>query len=236
MKLPEYIEPCPIIDALVEIRFSTNTHPNAVFGLLYNSLKTDFEKVESLPILQLPEQVRINDKNLKYKPHYKISSKDYVVQIGPEVITISSFPQYLGWHEFSKKIYDVLSKIEQPSIIDEIQRVGIRYINFFNSNIFNNITLSININNEPINNENTVIRTQFAHESFNSTLQIANNAVDNNNEHGSIIDIDTFTTEGLNDFFSNKEEIINSGHKEEKRLFYSLLKKNFLDSLNPTYK
>jgi uncharacterized protein (TIGR04255 family) len=70
MKLPKTINPCPIIDALLEIRFRTTTHPNAVFGLIYNTLQEDFPRVESLPILQLPDQVRAADPNFKYKPHY----------------------------------------------------------------------------------------------------------------------------------------------------------------------
>lgn len=79
MRLPLKIDPCPIIDALVEIRFSTTIHPNAVFGLLYNALQTDFSKVENLPILQWPEAVRSSDPSLQFKPHYKISSKEFVV-------------------------------------------------------------------------------------------------------------------------------------------------------------
>ncbi len=76
MTLPIKIDPCLIIDALVEIRFSTKIHPNAVFGLLCNALQTDFEKVENLPILQLPDSVRSSDPNLQFKPHYRITSKD----------------------------------------------------------------------------------------------------------------------------------------------------------------
>ena len=68
MSLPRNIERCPIIDALVEIRFETALNPNAVFGLIYGALMNDYPgKVENLPILQVPEAVRKNDPALKFK-------------------------------------------------------------------------------------------------------------------------------------------------------------------------
>jgi len=72
MKLPLKISPCPIVEALLEIRFTTVIHPDAVFGLFYNALKSDFPKVDNLPILQIPDALRATDPNLKYKPLYKI--------------------------------------------------------------------------------------------------------------------------------------------------------------------
>lgn len=73
MDLPKTIDPCPIVDALLEIRFQTLTHPNAVFGLIYNELQKDFPKVENLPILQLPDAIRASDPNFKFKPQYKLA-------------------------------------------------------------------------------------------------------------------------------------------------------------------
>ncbi|NJW55502.1 TIGR04255 family protein, partial [Salinimicrobium oceani] len=104
MKLPKRIDPCPIVDALVEIRFSTKINSNAVFGLIYNSLQPEFESVENLPIQQLPEPVRSSDPNLRFKPHYRVKSENFIVQIGPDVLTISSHPNYLGWTRFSEEI------------------------------------------------------------------------------------------------------------------------------------
>jgi len=235
MKLPKTITPCPIKDALLEIRFSTKMHPNAVFGLIYNALQHDFQnKVESLPILQLPDALRAADPNFKYKPHYKISNNTNVVQIGPEVLSISSYPKYLGWETFSKKIISIIEKVEKIKIIDNVNRLGIRYVNFFETDIFNNINLKICIQDKNINYKNTVIRTEIGLGDFKSTLQIANNAY-NLTTAGSVIDIDTFKEGRLEDFFAQKEKIINAGHTEEKKLFFSLLKKDFLTSLNPEY-
>jgi len=243
MNLPKSIHPCPISDALFEIRFFPKTHPGAVFGLVYNVLKDDFNKgVVNLPILQIPEVVRKLDSNLKYKPHYKISNDSFVVQIGPEVLSISSFPKYVGWKKFSEKIFDVLKKIEDIEIINSIVRIGIRYVNFFEKNIYDEIDLKVLIANKEIEYNNTIIRTEIIQQGYRSTLQIGNNAtlqVENgttkNRKSGSFIDIDTFKNDELESFFSNKEKIINKVHKKEKELFFSLLKDDFLSNLNPEY-
>ncbi|SFD87158.1 TIGR04255 family protein [Thermophagus xiamenensis] len=234
MKLPKAIYPCPILDALVEIRFSTKIHPSAVFGMIFNVLKGDFPNVENLPILQLPEAVRATDPNFKFKPHYRISNEKFVIQIGPNVLTISSFPKYTGWKEFSEQIFRVLNNVEKVGIIDSVIRIGIRYINFFDNNIFKDIELKICIRNKDIEYKNTIVRTEIEQGDYKSSLQVANNA-NYKNKLGSIIDIDTFTESNLKDFFANKEEVISRGHAKEKELFYSLLNENFLKTLNPTY-
>jgi uncharacterized protein (TIGR04255 family) len=234
MTLPKVINPCPILDAIFEIRFTTKTHPSAVFGMMYNVLKEDFSNVENLPILQLPEAVRTNDPNFKFKPHYKVSNNKFVTQIGPEVLTISSFPNYAGWEEFSKQIFSILDKVKNIEIIDSVERIGIRYINFFDHDIFNNIELKVSLGKDDIDYKNTIIRTEIEQDTFKSSLQVANNA-NHNKKLGSIIDIDTFTTNNLQNFFDQKEDLISEGHLKEKELFFSLLKEDFLKSFNPTY-
>jgi uncharacterized protein (TIGR04255 family) len=234
MSLPKTISPCPILDALFEIRFSTKMHPNAVFGLIYNALQADFGESENLPILQLPEAVRAADPGFRFKPHYRIFNENFVVQIGPDVLTISSYPKYAGWTVFSNKILDVLDKVEKVGIIDSILRIGIRYINFFGGDIFKDLNLKILIGENSIENKSTVFRTEIEQTDFSSTLQIANN-VNNQDRLGSILDIDTFRENGLENFFLNKADIIGNGHEREKELFFSLLKKDFLTTLNPVY-
>lgn len=234
MNLPKKISPCPIIDALLEIRFIPNINQNAVFGLIYNALQKDFPTVENLPILQIPEPIRNIDPNLKFKPHYKISNEEFVVQIGPDVMSIASFPQYTGWNKFSTVISEVLNRIEVTTVVKSVNRVGIRYINFFDDNIFDKINLNVQINNFLIEYRSTVIKTEILQDEYISTLQIAN-SVSIAEKVGSIIDIDTSINIQIDDFFRNMENIINQGHQFEKELFFSLLKDDFLESLNPEY-
>lgn len=234
LELPKSIEKCPIIDALVEIRFDTSVPSSAIFGIIYNELKDKYKNVENLPILQLPESVRNSDPNLKFKPFYRISNDKFVVQIGPDVLTIGSYPIYQGWDVFSKEIFNIIEKLNDLNIIDSFYRLALRYINFFEENIFRNIDLKILMRNNEIEYKNTVLRTEIEHNLFKSSVQIANNA-NHSGRNGSIIDIDTHLEHNLQDFFNCKEELLNNAHYSEKQLFYSLLNKSFLKKLNPIY-
>ncbi len=239
MVIPKKIDICPIVDSVVELRFESNIFPNAVFGLIFNSLKDEYPKVEKLPILQLPEQLRDADPNFKYKAHYKILSDDgYSVQIGSDVIVIGAPTPYPGWDKFSGKIYFVINEILKLNIIDRVIRLGLRLINFFDINIFDQVNLNISINEEPLNPTNTVLRTEIYKENFHNTLQIANNTtriIDSKNVVGSIIDIDTFKNYSGTSFNSIFKNEIESAHNVEKEIFFSLLKEDFLNSLKPTY-
>ena len=230
--LPKKISPCPIIDALIEIRFSVNIHQSAIFGIIYNEIKSEYPKVESLPILQLPEPLREADPALRFKPHYKVSNDNFVIQIGPEVISISSSPEYKGWMAFSEKIYNCLIQVDKLGIIDKVHRLGMRYINFFELDIFDKINLSFLLDNKKMNPFRTHFKTEIVDSKFTNTLQVSNIAKFKNKD-GSIIDIDTYLENGLDNFFKEKDKFIESGHISEKKLFFSLLKNDFLKTLNP---
>ncbi len=234
MKIPNNITPCPIIDALLEIRFESSTAPDAVFGIIFNIIREEFSNVEKLPIMQLPDHVRATDRNFKFKPYYRLTSNDFVLQIGPDVITISSFPNYVGWQQFSNKIFNLLNKINELNIIKKVIRIGLRYINFFQFDIYPKIDVQLKNDKFGSLTQNTVIRTEIEQEAYTSTLQIANNT-EHKNMTGSVIDIDTFYKEPVDDFFSKMEKIIEEAHEKEKELFFTLLKKEFLASLNPKY-
>ena len=96
--LPVSISPCPIQEAVVEIRFSTTKPADAVFGILYAKVNQNFTSTNPLPILQIPEAIRSQDPNLTYQPHYVLSRGDLNLKIGPKVLVFSCVAPYSGPH------------------------------------------------------------------------------------------------------------------------------------------
>ena len=238
MELPIRIEKCPIVDAIFEIRFTSNIYSSAVFGLIYNILQENYPEIEKLPILQIPEELREKDPTLKFKPNYKATGDEFTIQIGPEVLAISSRIPYVGWKKFSKEIERILKSIFEQNIIKRVHRLGLRYINYFDVDIFNNLKMKVLINNEVRDLKKTVFRTELITKNFLSTLQIANNAtnvIDGKESIGSILDIDIFKEFGDNSFSTEFVNLINEAHHEEKKLFFELFTDEFLNSLNPVY-
>lgn len=245
-KLPIRTEKCSIIDALIEIRFETSLFPNAVFGLIYDVLREDYpDKVEKLPILQLPEQLREQDPGLKFKPHYKIENARFIVQIGPDVLTVSSKTPYPGWDVFESQVFYILEKVIKKGIVTKVTRLGHRYINFLLGDILPGLNIEFSVCNSLYSTSETTIRTEIRDGEFINTLQLSNSVTlekDNELMHGSIIDIDTYRsfkdlsfTDSYEEYIDAYKGNINIAHKTGKRLFFSLLKEDLLDSLNPIY-
>lgn len=238
--LPSRIEKCPLIDALIEFRFEAAIAKSAVFGVIYNLIRNDYRgNVINLPILQIPEQIREVDPNLKFKPLYRIEGDKFIIQIGYDVLSISSKMPYVGWPEFSQHSLSLINKIIQEGIIKRVSRLGHRYINFFRGDITNSLTMSFFMTEKYVS-ENLLIRTDVRDGNFMNTLQFANNANYRPNPNtseivGSLIDIDTSREYSDNFFIENREQEINMAHECEKKLFFSLLKPTFLETLNPTF-
>ena len=239
MDIPTKITPCPIVDAIAELRFVTNLPDDAVFGVIYNKFHNEFEETEKLPVLQLPEAFRSQDPNLIYTPHYKLHKGDYIMQVGPKVFSLANVKEYVGWDTFSDKIKETFEKLSELGIVDSIERFGLRYINLFaDINIYEKSMLQIQLEGKNLfkndNNLTIVMKTG----DFASKLVMVNNAqvklqIPEKTTKGSIIDIDVSLERKIK--FENINELIENAHKEEKKLFFSLLNPAFLKTYNPEY-
>lgn len=237
VRLPKKINPCPILEAIVELRFESPFPPDAIFGILYNEFKAEYSNLQELPILQLPELVRKQDPALKHQPYYKLFSQDkkFIFQIGARVVSLINLNPYDGWSVFSGKLKNMIERLKKLSVIDAYTRVGIRYINGFDFNIFEKINLSLCMSKYPLIDFDASTRMEIPSGEFINTLQIANNAQVKKADgitKGSVIDIDAHIENPPKDII----ETIEQGHLEEKKLFFALLKEEFLKKeFNPEY-
>ncbi|MBT3258880.1 MAG: TIGR04255 family protein [Deltaproteobacteria bacterium] len=236
-KLPLSINPCPIIEAIFEIRFDSSFPGDAIFGIVFNQFKDEFKDVEQLPILQLPAAIRTQDPNLKFTPHYKIKKDNFIIQIGPNVFSLTNIKEYCGWKIFSKKIYDTYNKLSELNLIQKQFRTALRYINILpDINIFEKTNLGIHLNKEKLGENQINLTTEIPYEHGSSNLKLINFAeaiFEKQPIKGSIVDIDTHFQ---HDEFENFQEAVECAHTAEKKLFFRLLEKEFLKTLNPVYK
>lgn len=238
MKIPKKITPCPITEAIVEIRFDSEAPPDAVFGIVYTALKDTYPKNEKLPILQLPEILRNKDPNLIFKPYHKLTNENFIIQVGPKVLSISNINTYVGWDEFFGKIQDCLSKVQSLDIVSKVFRIGIRYINFFDFDIYDRVDLQLLLKGTQFKTSQLVLRAEIPSGDFLSILQIVNNAevqIGGVSKKGSLIDIDVILQKDFEGFSKDMEGIVQNGHIEEKKLFFTLLKDEYIETLNPEY-
>jgi len=146
-----------------------------------------------------------------------------------------SLSPYSGWEIFSGKVKDLIKRASNLGIYESYARVGIRYINGFDRNVLEKINLSLKMNNSALTGYDASIRMDIPTGQFTSTLRVANNAklIKSEGEiKGSVIDIDTY----LENPDGGIVKVIEEGHLQEKKLFFALLKKDYLENeLNPEY-
>jgi uncharacterized protein (TIGR04255 family) len=237
MKLPTSISPCPIREAVAEVRFESNVPADAVFGIVYQALKKDFPKVEELPIVAFPTRIRNADKDLAFQPHYRLLNETSVVLSGPKTIAVGMRGEYPGWPALSGRIKDTLRQFNEAGILKRTVRLGLRYISFFPFDVFPNLLLRITVNDKSWDGDETLFKTILGRGGCRCLLQIGKGLalVDKPGEIGSIIDIDSFTTEAVGDFLGVLDSFLESAHHSEKEMFFTVLKPEFLKTLNPVY-
>lgn len=235
-KLPLSINPCPIIEAIFEIRFESSFPGDAIFGIVFNQFKDEFQDVEQLPILQLPAAIRNQDPNLRFSPHYKIKKDNFIIQIGPNVFSLTNIKEYCGWSVFSRKIFETFNKVNELNLIKRQLRTALRYINILPGiNIFEKSNLGIHLTDKSLGENQINFTAEIPYEYGASNLKVINFAeviFENQTIKGSIVDIDTHVQ---HDKFENFQDAVERAHTAEKELFFSLLEQEFLKTLNPVY-
>ena len=238
MRIPRKITPCPIAEAVFEIRFQPDMPGDAIFGLIYNEFKDQYPSNSKLPILQLPEAIRSQDPQLKFNPHYKMQRDNFLLQIGPNVFSIVNAKEYSGWEFFSKKIIDIVGKISKIKLTKCVNRIGLRYINIFeNLDIYekSNMKLLLKDNQMDLTSADLTATIQSGDRLCNFKMaNMIQAIIEGKISKGSIIDIDVSYEEPVKDF-NRISEIIEQSHIVEKDLFFSFLRDDFLQSLNPEY-
>lgn len=242
-KVPKSIN-SPIDEAVFEIRFASKIQEELLVGAFTFALKEVILKTDPLPILQLPIQVRNQDPNLWFVPTHTITLKDYdniQISIGPRVLVFSNKNPYLGWSKWSEAMFPLLAKLLDTGLIESIQRTGLRYINIFQFSILSNINLNLDFPNRSTQHTFSSTRMEFEEDSFLLVLQVINNAriigAPSDSPYSSVIDIDCInnTPMSIQDFRRDFTFLMEKSHEKEKDLFFSLLKNDFIESLNPQY-
>lgn len=233
MKTPLHLGNSPLIDCVIELRFETDLVKSAVFGVIYNCIKEMYPGiVYNLPISQLPEQIRVSDPNLKYKPIYRLENDNTILQIGTDVLCISSKMPYIGWNEFHNISVNIITKVMALGFIKRISRVGFRYVNFVEGDIKDLLKMSFQLDDNTFNTLN--IRTKIDKDGFSNNLFFSNDTFFKQKK-GSMIDIDTSKEYNDDSFVNNIESELQNAHQCEKELFFSLLKEELLQRFNPKY-
>ena len=223
----------------MEIRFTTAESWSTVPGLLYSRLREQYPTQRDLPLAQLPEDFRRNEPSVTYQPLIQFVSERFIIQFGPRVISLATKSnEYPGWSAFVTEMKWVISRVRELGFVIEGERLGVHYINFFDSDVFPNLSLRACVDESRFDSSQLSITTVMKRSPLTARLAITNSAIvaaDTQPKRGSIVDVDVWLGSLDFDLFNDGLQKFESAHTYEKQIFFGLLKPEFTATLNPIY-
>ena len=196
-----------------------------------------FEHITKLPLCQIPEAIRKNDPNLKNEPLYEIksdSNENYKVMLGDHVIGLAITNRYTSWSEsFYPQIEELFSVILKDQKFNDIHRIGLRYIDFFEKqDIFQHSKIKVSIGGDKNSNpKKMLLSVEDVLDEVNYRRTIVNDTEYSNfTNKGFIVDIIT-SIEHCN---LNKQDLkpifnqINNLHTVNKTIFKEVISDKYI--------
>lgn len=236
--LPSRIDPCPIVQAVFEIRFTTATPWAQLPGRVERLLGDEYVGQE-LPLFELPNQFKQQIPGSVHLPQYQFHSEHFVVNLAPQMIGLGvQTMKYPGWSVVRTELSTFLDKIVSDGFMEEGARLGIRYSDFFELNIFEHIDLDVSVNGKAIKDKDRQFTTVFQEGPMTIRLVLINGAIMENSHgprRGSVLDIDVAFGPLDFDLKTNVLDRFTEAHDVIKKLFFGLVTTDMLDAHKPEY-
>ena len=238
-RLPIEITPCPILEAVLEIRFVAREDWSVIPGFLYSHIREKYGNKKDLPMSELPPEIRRKEPNFTHMPLISWENDEFLVYLGPRVVSLLTKPNnYPGWPVISKEMKWLIEKLKLAQFIEEGERLGLRYIDFFNFDIFDKLILKLFIGSNKVSGPEMSIEKVFRRGGLTGKLLLKNSVsvkMGNDVQLGSVLDLDLWVGPSDFELFQNGMSNFEKAHQQNKEIFFGLLKPEFLSTLSPKY-
>ena len=188
----------------------------------------------------MPDEVRRQEAAFANLPLMQFLSPNFLIQLGPRVASVVTKPNdYPGWPAITDELRWVFERVKAAGIVAEGERLGVRYIDFFPADIFPHLLLEFRAAGEALRDQERQVTTVIRHGQLTIRLMATNSAIvtsaDGEPRRGSILDVDAWFSALDFDVFANGLQRFDEAHLAIKRLFFGLLRAEYLATLNPVY-
>jgi uncharacterized protein (TIGR04255 family) len=238
--IPKKLKHDAIVEALLEIRFDTETIPEILFGQLADYEPWKGFTQQRLPFYDIPAPIRQADPNLRFHPLFELRGEQRIVRVGTQSISYHRAMPYVGWTHFEPELHEVINGLFEKAKGLVVRRLGLRYLNALRSDLhgirsISDLDLDIRVAGETAaKNVNLNFTVDVADETA-CTVRIATlEFIQGPLPVGTTvyIDVDVFTKEG----FQTKERSVvetwtTEAHTKEKEQFFGLLTDKTIEEL-----
>ena len=238
-RLPLRVDPSPTVSAIFEARFVSPEPWATLPGLLYARIREKYPEQKNLPLAQVPEEFRRQDAALQYLPLLQFLSKDFLVQLGPRVVSLVTKPNtYPGWPAIRQELAWVVAQVKSAGFVGETERLGVRYVDFFAGDVLPGLRMHLQVNDQPLLGAPTDVTTLLRRGPMAIRLRVTNGAISATEQGpklGSVLELDAWFGPPDVDLFENGLTRFGEAHDTIKGIFFGLLKPELLTKLNPVY-
>lgn len=245
--LPKKLAKEPLFDAIFEIRFKVVPAASSIVpGFLFGKLEGT-KSIEKLAIGDLPQQLRDQDPNLRFAPVVKLHWESFLVQVSDRSVSVACTLPYPGWTEFKKAILKILGLLGELKIIESVERFSMKYVDILPSKSIEEqvalVNIDVTLGTHKLLKENFQLRIEIQKDDLTHVVQIVSSAIvdlpGKGKIEGVIVDIDSIkdiTPENFIDFLGSLEgERLEQIHISNKKMFFSCLNPETIQSLEPIY-
>lgn len=245
-KLPKRLRIQPIVDAVVEIRFSADLDASLLLpGLLVQKLGSGL-KVEKLPLADMPEFVRQQQEELRFQPLVRVVDTNYLYLVGSNSLVVGCRVPYRGWEDFKGQVDLVCTILKDCGICKEILRYSIKYVDLLDyaapNVIFANMLLSVEVAGVRATDYAFNVSVQVPDGDFLHAINIGAPAnitfLTGETKAGTVVSVDTISLtppRPYSEFYNNRHELLDGIHAINKQKFFDCLKDNALEVMGAEY-
>ena len=228
-RMPMRLNPDHLTDVVTSISYRADYSRNYLEQQIMDNLSRDETVPEiteiSIPLREIP----------KYGTNHYFSNADYRLIVSESQINVNIVSEYKGWDRYKQFINKVLSPIA-PEM--EFTAASLRYISKHNNvSIFEQLDGTIRLNYLPMfSGSSFVFKCQ--HRGGDGEYMVETRLSDRipvrNGEETSIVDIRIYG-DTPSPAYTEMMRLLNTMHVGEKMIYFSLLTREFVESMNPEY-
>lgn len=245
-RIPLRLRKEPLLEAIWEIRFSgrNSSVADLLPGMLFKSFPDKYTKATKLPAADMPAPLIECDPSALYAPQIQLAgAANQAIQIGDRALSLSCRRPYSGWNRFAADIVEIANAVQETGLVDRLERFSLKYIDLIELEKPEGLALldlDLKMGGHQLASKPVQLRTEIYEKDLIHIIQIISPAqvgLPGTDERlkGVLVDIDTikFITEDAS--WGVLYQKLDDVHASCKRMFFSMLKPETIESLEPVF-
>jgi len=244
-RIPVRLKKEPLLEAIWEIRFpvAKASVADLLPGMLFKSFPDKYQNIVRLPTADIPAPIIERDPNLRYAPKIRLEGGNQAIQIGDRVISLSCRRPYSGWAQFSADIRELAKAVQETGLVGRLERFSLKYIDLIELEEpvgLAHLNLELKMGGYGLVTKPVQLRTEIKENDLIHIVQVISPAEvtlpgANHRLKGVLVDIDSIKpmeeSETWDDLYGKLDYV----HISCKKMFFSMLKPDTVDRLEPEY-